>query len=176
MITLPCSNATHKGQSVKGGFGMGRASGFWLAVARLGGVGTISPAPGTVATAVVGVPSAVLLPFLPAPWDYGVVVLVFILACLASARAASVLEDEDPRQVVIDELVGYLVTMVGLPVSPLSLATGFVAFRLFDIWKPWPVSLLDRRLGGGLGIVADDVAAGLYAHVCVWGVLQWVGR
>lgn len=155
---------------------MGRASGFWLAVARLGGVGTISPAPGTVATAVVGVPSAVLLPFLPAPWDYGVVVLVFILACLASARAASVLEDEDPRQVVIDELVGYLVTMVGLPVSPLSLATGFVAFRLFDIWKPWPVSLLDRRLGGGLGIVADDVAAGLYAHVCVWGVLQWVGR
>jgi len=155
---------------------MGRASGFWLAVARLGGVGTISLAPGTVATAVVGVPSAVLLSFLSVPWDYGVVVLVFFLACLASARAASVLEDEDPRQVVIDELVGYLVTMVGLPVSPLSLAMGFVAFRIFDIWKPWPVSVLDRRLGGGLGIVADDVAAGLYAHVCVWGVLQWIGR
>ncbi len=155
---------------------MGRASGFWLAMARLGGVGMVSPAPGTVATAVVGIPSAVLISLLSAPWDYGVVVLVFFLACLASARAASVLEDDDPRQVVIDELVGYLVTMAGLPVSLLSLATGFVAFRLFDIWKPWPISVLDRRLEGGLGIVADDVAAGLYAHVCVWGVLQWVGR
>ena len=68
---------------------------------------------------------------------------------------------------MIDELAGFLVTMIGLPFTVESLVLGIAAFRLFDIWKPWPVSVLDERIKGGIGIVLDDVGAGVLAHVLV---------
>ncbi len=101
----------------------------------------------------------------------GGLALLFFAACGVSSKAAAVLGREDPREIVIDELVGYLVTMVGLPFTFKSVVVGFFAFRLFDIWKPWPVRRFDEQLHGGLGIVMDDVAAGCYAHAAVWAVL-----
>jgi phosphatidylglycerophosphatase A len=96
---------------------------------------------------------------------------LFFLACWAAGQAQRRLERHDPREVVIDELVGYLVTMIGFPANPTALLAGFCAFRLFDVWKPWPVRAFDRALGGGLGIVMDDVAAGCYAHATLWLLL-----
>jgi phosphatidylglycerophosphatase A len=143
---------------------------FW---ARLGWAGLSPFAPGTVATALVGIPCVWLLSALPADLAMGSLASLFFAACYFSSKAAAVLGREDPHEIVIDELVGYLVTMVGLPVTLKSVGVGFLAFRLFDIWKPWPVRRFDEQLHGGLGIVMDDVAAGCYAHAVVWGVLAF---
>jgi phosphatidylglycerophosphatase A len=64
---------------------------------------------------------------------------------------------------VWDEIVGYLITMAAAPSGWLWIVLGFVLFRLFDILKPWPVSLADKKLHGGFGVMLDDVIAGLYA-------------
>ncbi len=79
----------------------------------------------------------------------------------AATRAEPIFGKKDASQVVIDEIAGYLVTMFALPVSwPWALA-GFAAFRVFDIWKPWPIDGL-QRLKGGWGVMIDDLVAGLY--------------
>lgn len=84
--------------------------------------------------------------------------------CGRTARALGV---HDHPAIVWDEVAGMLVTMSFAPPGPLWLLTGLALFRLFDIWKPGPIGLLDRRLGGGLGIMADDLAAGAAAAVCL---------
>jgi phosphatidylglycerophosphatase A len=143
---------------------------FW---ARLGWAGLSPVAPGTVATALVGIPCAWLLVWLPLSAIMVVLALLFFTACSVADRAAKQLGRKDPGEVVIDELVGYLVTMAGFPITLQSICVGFIAFRLFDIWKPWPVRCFDEQLEGGLGIIMDDVAAGCYAHGLVWAVLAF---
>ncbi|MBI3444652.1 MAG: phosphatidylglycerophosphatase A [Magnetospirillum sp.] len=69
----------------------------------------------------------------------------------------------DPGEVVIDEVAGQWLVLVAAPLDPLSYLIGFGLFRLFDIWKPWPVSWADQRVGGGLGVMLDDILAALYA-------------
>lgn len=137
-------------------------------LANLGGIGRCSFAPGTVATAVVGIPAVCILHLLREPFASLLVAVVFFLACYVSDAAERELGKTDPGEVVIDELAGFLVTMLGLPLTISSVAAGFFAFRLFDIWKPWPVRALQDNLRGGLGIVMDDVGAGVYAHALVW--------
>jgi phosphatidylglycerophosphatase A len=72
-------------------------------------------------------------------------------------------DDSDPGWIVADEVVGMWIALALAPVSLLGFAFAFVAFRFFDIAKPWPVSWADRNVGGGLGVMLDDVFAGLYA-------------
>ncbi|NSW84831.1 MAG: phosphatidylglycerophosphatase A [Syntrophobacteraceae bacterium] len=143
-----------------------------LKVATLGVLGRSPHAPGTLATLAVGVPSAFLLGFLPLFLSIPVVVTVVLVGFRVSETAEKVLQKQDSREIVIDELAGYLVTMILLPVSWKSLLLGFAAFRLFDIWKPWPVNLLQDRLKGGAGVVMDDVGAGVYACALVWLALR----
>lgn len=145
---------------------------FSLQVATLGPTGLSPFAPGTVATAVVGIPAACLLSLFPDPYATLFLALCFFLACYVSEVAEKELQKTDPGEVVIDELVGFLITMFGLPLTVPSLIAGFFAFRLFDIWKPWPVDALQDNLKGGLGVVMDDVAAGVYAHAVVWVILR----
>jgi phosphatidylglycerophosphatase A len=73
----------------------------------------------------------------------------------------------DASPIVIDEVIGYLVAMAFVPFSWPAALAGFLLFRLFDVWKPWPVSVLDG-IKSGLGVVLDDVAAGLYAGAGLW--------
>jgi phosphatidylglycerophosphatase A len=141
----------------------------WLAT--LGGIGKSPVAPGTVATIVAGVPFAWLLGLLPSALAWVFLLALIGLSCYAADVAEKALQTPDPKQVVIDELVGYLITMIGLPVTIPSLLWGIAAFRLFDIWKPWPISWLDRQVPGGTGIVLDDLAAGVLAHGCVWIIM-----
>ena len=127
--------------------------------------------PGTVATAVVGIPSVYILSFANLTVARLVLVFSFYIACAASFQAAKELREKDPPAIVIDELFGFWVTMAGFPVTWISVLVGFVCFRIFDIWKPWPIWVFDRDLEGGLGIVMDDLAAGIYAHALLWIVL-----
>ncbi|MCU0574712.1 MAG: phosphatidylglycerophosphatase A [Syntrophobacteraceae bacterium] len=136
-----------------------------LNFAMLGGIGKAPFAAGTVATLLVGVPAALLLANLPDALSLAVILLVCILGTLGAELAIRDLGRQDPGEVVVDELAGYLLTMLWLPATWLSLSAGFVLFRLFDIWKPWPVRWADANVKGGWGAMLDDLLAGLMAHV-----------
>jgi phosphatidylglycerophosphatase A len=130
------------------------------------GSGRAPLAPGTLGT-VPGVGLAWLLGT-TGPWTYLVgTALIIVIAVLVAGRSAVLLGRHDHPSIVIDEIAGMLVAMALLPATPLALLTGFCLFRIFDIAKPPPIGLLDRKLGGGIGIVADDVAAGIYANICL---------
>lgn len=131
-------------------------------IATAGGAGYSPVAPGTAGT-IVAIPLAWALAGLSWP--------LYLAACAAliaaGVWAAAVADDSwgthDSGRIVIDEVAGYLVTMAAVDRSSLVLLlAGFVVFRAFDIAKPPPVRWVDRRLGGGLGVVLDDVAAGIY--------------
>jgi phosphatidylglycerophosphatase A len=131
-------------------------------------------APGTAGT-LVAVPLAMLMPegFLAQAL---VLTVVVMLAIWSAHAAAPTLGLKDPGQIVVDEIAGFLVTVAMLPAGWSTWAAGFVAFRLFDIWKPPPCRRLEA-LPGGVGIVADDLMAGLYANLslrilCATGVLS----
>jgi phosphatidylglycerophosphatase A len=92
-------------------------------------------------------------------------VAAFAIGWWASAVYVRNSRAQDPGEIIIDEVAGQALTLAFAPL-PLSLAwtvAGFALFRLFDIWKPWPVSLAERRFKGGLGVMADDIVAALYA-------------
>jgi phosphatidylglycerophosphatase A len=145
---------------------------FCSLMAQLGGLGRVPFAPGTVATIVAGIPSVFLLGQVEEPFAFALLVLFFLLSCYCADVAETELQRTDPGEVVIDELVGYLITMFGFPLTLQTLLIGIVGFRLMDIWKPWPVSLFQEKLKGGLAIVMDDVAAGILAHALVWAGLR----
>jgi phosphatidylglycerophosphatase A len=95
-------------------------------------------------------------------------VLLAPAAVWASTRTARILKREDPGQVVIDEVLGQWVTLLGATAfNSKSFTLAFVLFRLFDIWKPWPVRYFER-LPEGVGIVADDLAAGVYGAMVLY--------
>lgn len=82
----------------------------------------------------------------------------------------------DARQIVIDEVAGYLVTMAFVPWSWTAALAGFFLFRIADIIKPWPASYFDRTWKNGAGVVLDDLVAGLYARLAMAGVVLWMAR
>ena len=94
-------------------------------------------------------------------------VSLFAIGCIAADRATRGGADQDPGWVVVDEVVGQWLTVLAMPLSLVGYAIGFILFRLFDIWKPWPVRVVERRFGGGFGIMIDDVAAALYAVIVI---------
>lgn len=144
-----------------------------MVIATLGGVGRLPKAPGTFGTL-----AALPLCYLVMQWGVeihlGMVFLVTVVGIWASDVAGRVMGHKDPSQVVVDEAAGMLLTMVAAPPGWLWLVVGFALFRLFDIWKPWPVGWLDRNLTGGLGIVVDDLAAGVYAALFLQFFSWWV--
>jgi phosphatidylglycerophosphatase A len=101
--------------------------------------------------------------------------LLFLLGTWASTIHARDLPDEDPSEIVVDEVVGQWMTLLVVPPDILLYAIGFVLFRVFDIFKPWPVSWADRRIKGGLGIMLDDVLAAVYAAIVLVAVRYWIG-
>ncbi|MHC1742306.1 MAG: phosphatidylglycerophosphatase A [Syntrophobacteraceae bacterium] len=142
----------------------------WLAT--LGGLGRAPVASGSVATLVAGVPAAWAMSAIRHPLSTGVLLTAFLLVSwLACDVASKRLGKKDPREVVVDELAGYLVTMLALPATWFSLSIGFLLFRIFDIWKPWLIRVADTKVPGGLGILLDDLLAGLAAHLLLRVIL-----
>ena len=135
------------------------------------GSGLSPRAPGTCGT-LVAVPLFLGLTYLPFTWYLLFLLAAFafgVLICEYTSRALAV---HDHPGIVWDEFVGYWITMLAVPAEWLWILLGFVLFRLFDIWKPWPVRIADNTLKGGFGIMIDDVLAGLYAlaslHLAIW--------
>jgi phosphatidylglycerophosphatase A len=144
----------------------------WVLFAAFGPCGFSPFAPGTAGT-LGAVPLYMALSLLPWPAYLLVTAALLLLGIVAAGRAGRYWGVVDASPIVIDEVVGYLVTMALVPFSWPAAAAGFVLFRLFDIWKPWPVSALDR-LKSGLGVMLDDVGAGVYGWVCLQLLLRLV--
>jgi phosphatidylglycerophosphatase A len=126
------------------------------------GMGYFPFAPGTIGT-VGAIPLSLALLRCPFSFRVSFFLGFFVLAVWASGRSESLLGTRDPSQVVIDEVVGFLTATIFMQTSWRDVGIAFFLFRFFDIVKPFPAGLLDRKLGGGIGIVLDDVAAGGYA-------------
>lgn len=90
---------------------------------------------------------------------------LFAAGCWLSGRAEEFLGEHDSSHIVIDEIVGMALTMYLCPASWLALGAGFALFRLFDVLKPEPAGLIDRRMRGGVAVMLDDVAAAIYANL-----------
>ena len=133
------------------------------------GSGHSPVAPGTAGSAV-GLLLFWPLASLPVALQVAACVVLFFAGALASTRVSRGLGEKDPGLVVVDEIVGMWVTLIGLPFLPVTAAAGFVLFRAMDVVKPWPARDLERW-PGGWGIMADDVAAGIYAHLLLRVVL-----
>lgn len=136
------------------------------------GAGFSPVAPGTVGT-LFAVPLYLVLVSFSSTVYISCVVVLFIAGCWSCKQTAEALSTPDPPGVVIDEIVGYLVAMLFVPFEWYWVLAGFLLFRLFDIWKPWPVSLVDRHITGGLGIMLDDVVAAFYSLLCIHGLI-WI--
>jgi phosphatidylglycerophosphatase A len=135
------------------------------------GSGLAPFAPGTAGT-LVGI--LICLPLIPLPW---ILRLLLVLALLAlsfyvSDQAEKIYKRKDDQRIVIDEIIGFQITMLPVEINVLSICAGFVLFRIFDIWKPFPVRNM-QGFPGGWGIVADDVAAGIYAGMVLWLLTYW---
>jgi len=130
------------------------------------GLGYAPFAPGTVGT-LAGIPFFWLLAWMP-PGLYTLTWLaLFALACWSADIAGREFGEADDGRIVIDELVGYLVTVALLPFSWGAALLGFFWFRLFDILKPPPANWFDRQMKNGVGVVFDDVVAGIYAALAL---------
>lgn len=139
------------------------------------GSGLSPKAPGTVGT-VAALPLFLLLQHLP-PLYYGLMLVVTFLAGIAIChKTASDLRVHDHPGIVWDEFVGLWITLFAVPLHWFWVLLGFAWFRLFDVLKPWPISWCDKNVGGGFGIMLDDVLAGLMALVALqicMQVLPW---
>ena len=127
------------------------------------GAGLVPVAPGTIGT-LVGV--LICLICWPLPWLLRLFIVIFllVLAIYIAERAEQIYRKKDDQRIVIDEIAGFQVTMLPVAITGLHLLVGFVLFRIFDILKPFPLRDL-QKMPGGLGIVLDDVAAGIYAGI-----------
>lgn len=101
------------------------------------------------------------------PWLLVAAVAVFIIGCVVADHSTRDGTERDPGWIVIDEVAGQWLTLLVLPLNVGAFAIGFALFRLFDIWKPWPIRRIERRYDGGFGIMIDDVVAALYAVIVI---------
>ncbi len=132
--------------------------------------GKIPLAPGTFGT-LAGIPFALLLIWIPPAFAAAYLTGLVLAAIWIAGMAETIIGQKDPGCIVIDEIAGFAIAMSTVPVSWLSLAIGFLVFRVFDIAKPFPVKWFESNLPGGAGIVLDDVVAGLYSGI-ILGVLN----
>ena len=140
------------------------------------GSGLAPKAPGTFGT-VAAIPFFLLMLYLPA-WDYLLTTVICgVLGVYICQIAADQLGVHDHPAIVWDEFVGLWISLTPLVFMGFSwygLMVGFILFRFFDIVKPWPISYIDKHVGGGVGIMLDDVVAGAAAGLCLWGFVLWL--
>ena len=130
------------------------------------GTGYAPIASGTFGT-MVAIPLFILLSRWGTPGVLAGLVVIAFLGIPASDHMERSMGTSDPGRIVIDEIAGYLLAMAGSPVEARYIIAGFFLFRFFDIVKPPPVRQAERYLRGGLGVVADDLMAGVYAWICL---------
>ncbi|WP_409479153.1 phosphatidylglycerophosphatase A [Pseudobdellovibrio sp. HCB154] len=148
-----------------------------IQLATFFGAGRLPKSPGTWGT-LATIPLWYLLAQLHAI-PYMVVVLLLCIAAILIAQAyENFTHTHDSKEIVIDEVVGFLITMTWLPMTWQSLVAGFVLFRIVDIVKPPPIRQLDQKVKGGVGVVIDDIAAGIVCNIIlqmVYTYTPWLG-
>jgi phosphatidylglycerophosphatase A len=138
-----------------------------------GGAGLAPRAPGT-AGSLLAIPLALALQtLLPLPWQFGVWIALCAAGVWLCGAAGRALGEADHPAIVWDEVCGQAIVLLLIPAGLAWVLAGFAAFRLFDIAKPWPIGVIDRRTTGGLGAMADDLLAALYAIVAI-ALAQWL--
>jgi phosphatidylglycerophosphatase A len=116
-----------------------------------------------------------LLRDLSVPAWLGIIVVAFAIGVWACDVAGRILGVDDHRSLVWDEFVGLWITLLPAVVAPWwAVIAGFLLFRVFDVWKPWPIAWFDRRVKGGFGVMLDDVIAGIFAGIVLYLVLLLV--
>lgn len=133
--------------------------------------GNLPKAPGTWGSL------AALLPWffmrnMPLQSYLGLVAILFVVGCILAGSAEKILDQADAGPIVIDEFVGMFIALAAAPSHPAAWILGFLLFRLFDVWKPFPCSWFDTHIHGGFGIMIDDVVAGMYAFAVLQ--LLWI--
>lgn len=132
------------------------------------GSGAMPFMPGTFGT-LMAIPFYLLLRPLPLAAYLILTALFIALSVWVSEKCSRDIGFHDHPGMCIDEFAGFFVTMIGAPVGIGWVIYGFLLFRLFDIWKPWPIHLLDEKVHGGFGMILDDVVAGIFACVMIHG-------
>lgn len=142
-------------------------------LATWGGSGYSPFASGTAGT-LAAIPFYIWLSRLSLPIYLLTLVAFFFVSCWVSGEAEVIFNEKDSGKIVIDEVIGYLVTMTAIPFDWRYIVAGFFLFRIFDIIKPPPARWFDRNLKNGYGVVLDDVAAGIYAWICLFVLTKFV--
>ncbi len=141
-------------------------------------VGKAPKAPGTFGT-LATVPLWFFLAYYFHVVWYMVIVFIILIAGIYICEAyENIMQKHDSKEIVIDEVVGYLITMTWLPLTWQSAVLGFILFRFFDILKPPPIRQLDQKVKGGVGVMIDDVAAGVIANIImqlIYAETNWLG-
>lgn len=143
----------------------------WVLIATWFGCGYLKPGPGTWGS----------LGALPFAWVFAMgagehatiallsaTVVAFLIGIMAADRFDALSGGHDASEIVVDEVAGIWLTLAFVPADPQLYAAGFILFRIFDILKPWPIRWADRRIGGGLGVMLDDILAAIPAAALLW--------
>ena len=141
------------------------ATGFW--------VGNIPFAPGTFGT-LIGLPLSFFLSGIELPLAMVLALLFIFFSVWISHVAEKIIRRKDPGCIVIDEIAGMVVALFGLPFNLTTVVCGFIIFRVLDILKLFPINVLDKRISGGIGIVADDVVAGILTNLILRVIIYFI--
>ncbi len=136
-------------------------------------IGNISFAPGTFGS-ILGLPLCFLLSKIDLSVAVPLIIIFVFFAIWIAEEAGKILKAEDPGCIVIDEIAGLMITFTGLPFNIISAVAGFLVFRVLDILKPYPIRFFERKLSGGIGIVVDDVAAGICSNIILRVLLPYL--
>lgn len=144
--------------------------GFWRnpkhVIAFGFGAGAFTNMPGTIGT-LVAIPFWLLLQHLSLTYYLTIIVVLFFIGIHCCDVTARYLGVHDHSGIVWDEIIAFLLVLSVIPPTWFWLLLAFGLFRLFDIWKPWPIAWVDMRITGGIGIMLDDILAALYTMICL---------
>jgi len=146
-------------------------------------IGKIKYAPGTIASLITCLLFLLLINVFNIIDIFLITLIIFFYSFLAINNSFDEFEADDPQEIVIDEVIGQMLPLLAIPIyetlyplpSIFYCAAAFLSFRLFDIWKPYPINYIDDNIKGSLGIMLDDVLAGLYSTVILSLVFFFLG-
>jgi phosphatidylglycerophosphatase A len=138
------------------------------------GAGLLPGMPGTFGTAG-AIPLYLLIGFFHTGYQALFLLIIIIGAIWSSHRSQGILGTVDPREIVIDEVAGFLLSIIFIPFTLRNLIAGFFLFRFFDILKPPPIKMIEEKVKGGCGVVLDDLVAGVYTYLSLRFLLYMLG-